>query len=222
MAKSRDYIPHADADLLVFSKNLYIYALEKCKTWGVPSPKEILETDVDVFETALTTFNDPNHGKIDTANKNTAKHALIRGLRIYIQAFVARNPHVSSKDKEHMQLPLRDNTPTVHPIPDVRPEAEAVPSGKGMHTVTAINPRLHTKTKPERVSAVAYARRIRGQTESVLKAEDMPSEIQSRAVKVFRYEEEDYGKVVHYAVAYVNASGKRGPWSNVVSLIISG
>jgi hypothetical protein len=50
----------------------------------------------------------------------------------------------------------------------------------------------------------------------------MPSEFQTSTVKDFQYSQEDYGKTVDYAAAYENSSGKRGPWSNVVSLLIIG
>jgi hypothetical protein len=49
----------------------------------------------------------------------------------------------------------------------------------------------------------------------------MPSEFQTGAVKDFQWGEEDYGKVVDYACAYENEGGKRGPWSDVASLIIT-
>ncbi len=222
MAQSRDYIPNSDADLAVFAKNLCDYALANCKRWGVPSPKEMLEVQIAAFETALAAFNNPNHGKVDTANKNNAKSSLTRALRTYIQGFIARNPGVTDEDKEKMSLPLRDRTPSAHPVPDVRPEAASVPSGKGMHTVTVINPRTKNKEKPELVTGVAFARRIRKQDDPVSLADDMPSAFQASTVKAFQYTEADYGKVVDYAAAYENGSGKRGPWSNVTSLLISG
>jgi hypothetical protein len=50
----------------------------------------------------------------------------------------------------------------------------------------------------------------------------MPSDFQTAAVKLYQYPEADYGKVADYATAYENSTGKRGPWSNVTSLLISG
>ena len=70
-----------------------------------------------------------------------------------------------------------------------------VTSGKGRHAVTALNPRTGSKQKPPFVKGVAFAHRVRGA--------------------------EVYGKVADYACAYENEGGKRGPWSDVVSLLIS-
>jgi hypothetical protein len=50
----------------------------------------------------------------------------------------------------------------------------------------------------------------------------MPSDYQAGTSRTFHYAEADYGKVADYAAAYENSTGQRGPWSNVVSLLISG
>jgi hypothetical protein len=53
------------------------------------------------------------------------------------------------------------------------------------------------------------------------KAEEMPSVFQTGAVRDFQWGEDMYGKVVDYACVYENEDGKRGPWSDVTSLIVS-
>jgi hypothetical protein len=222
MPTKHDYVPSQDGELLTFAKNLYAYALVNYARWSVPSPQAMLEAPITAFETALAVFSNPNHGKVDTLNKNEAKAALTHGLRAYVQGFVARNPGVTDEDKEKMALPLRDTMPTQHPVPDVRPETEAEPSGRGKHTVTAINPHTRTKEKPPLVAGAAFACRVRAPEEPKLHAEDMPSEFQAGAVKVYQWAEADYGKMADYATAYENSTGKRGPWSNVTSLLISG
>jgi hypothetical protein len=85
-----------------------------------------------------------------------------------------------------------------------------------------VNPHTQSKDKPHLVSGVSYAKRVRRPEEPKSRAEDMPSDYQAGAVRVFQYTEDDYGKVADYATAYENASGQRGPWSNVISLLISG
>jgi hypothetical protein len=221
MPKNRDYIPWKSADLLLFASTLYAYALLNFVRWNVPSPQSILEALIGTFETALAAYQNPNHGKIDTLNKNNAQKALIHGLRTYIQGFLMKNPAVTDEDKEKMGLPLRDDKHTSHPIPDVKPVLEAVPSGKGKHTVKAINSITGTKQKPEYVTGVAFAYRLRDVGEPMAQAKDMPSQYQTSVVKDFQWEEEFYGKACDYACAYEADGGKRGPWSDVVSLIVT-
>jgi hypothetical protein len=221
MARNHDYIPLSDEGLLPFAQNLYAYALANHVRWGVPSPQPTLEAPIAAFGAALAVYQDPNHGKIDTLNKNEAKKVLIAALRTYIQGFIARNPGVTDQDKERMSLPLRDTTPSPHPAPDLKPETEAVPWGKGKHRVTAVNPQTESKRKPSLVKGVAFAHRVREPGEPRARAEDMPSEFQSGTVRDFQWPEEAYGKVCDYATVYENEGGKRGAWSDVVSLIIA-
>jgi hypothetical protein len=217
-----DYIPSIEGELLPFAQTLYAYALVNYARWNVLGPQVALDGAITAFETAFTAFQQPNHGKVDTLAKNEAKDALVHALRVYVQGYVARNPAVTDEDKERMGLPLRDPTPTPHPVPDLRPETEAVPSGTGAHRVSAVNPHTRTIDKPPLVAGVAYARRVRGVEEPVSRAEDMPSDYQAGTSRTFQYAEADYGKVADYATAYENSTGQRGPWSNVTSLLISG
>ncbi|MDR0600019.1 MAG: hypothetical protein LBG84_08070 [Treponema sp.] len=221
MAQNHDYIPYRDPDLLAFAKNLYAYALANAARWSAPSPQAALEALIAAFETALTAYQSPNHGKIDTFNKNEAKKALVSGLRTYIQGFIMRNPNVTNGDKENMNLPIRDSEPSPHPVPDITPLTEAAPSGSRKHTVTAINPATGTKQKPPLVRGVAFARRVRDADAPPSRADDMPSDFQSGAARDFQYTEADLGRVVDYATAYENEGAQRGPWSNVVSVIIA-
>jgi hypothetical protein len=217
-----DYIPSTEDRLLPFAKTLYAYALANSAGWNAPSPKPMLDELITAFEAALSVYQAPNHGKVDTLAKNDAKAALVHALRVYVQGYIARNPAVSDEDKEAMGLPLRDTTPTPHPAPELRPDVDAEPEGKGAHRVTAVNPHSQNKDKPPLVSGVSFARHIRGADEPKLRAEDMPSDYQTGTSRAYNYAESDYGKVADYAAAYENATGARGPWSNVVSLIISG
>lgn len=205
----------------MFAKNIYAYILANFARWAIPSPQTFLESLVSVFEAALTIYQNPNHGKVDTLNKNKAKEALIHGLRTYIQGFLMRNPAVTDEDKEKMSLPLRDTKQTTHPIPTVKPAVEAIPVGKGKHRVTALNPTSGSKQKPDYVSGVAFAYRLRSADEPAALAKDMPSEYQTSVVKDIQWDESDYGKICDYACAYEAEGGKRGPWSDVVSLIVT-
>lgn len=221
MAQTHDYIPKTDSELLQFAKTLYAYALANYARWGVPSPQTSLEALITAFETALTAFQNPNHGKVDTLAKNEAKAVLVHALRTYIQAYIARNPSVTDDDRERMSLPIRDTTPSPHPVPDIKPEVEAEPAGKGKHTVTAMNPQAGNKQKPPLVKGVAFAHRVRSAEEPRARADDMPSKFQAGTARDFQWGEELYGKVCDYACAYENGTGDRSPWSDVASLIIS-
>jgi hypothetical protein len=222
MGKHNDYIPYKDADILQFTKTFYGYALANYTRWGIPSPQVPLDSRLTAFEDAMGAFQLPNHGKVDTLAKNESREALTHALRTYIQGFIARNPSVTDGDKENMGLPLRDSTPTPHGPPEVKPVIEAAPTASGAHKVTAANPLAPNKEKPDYAAGVAFACHLRAPDEPPREAADMPSEYQTGKTKLFQYTEADFGKVADYAAAYENNTGKRGPWSNVVSIIVSG
>ena len=124
-------------------------------------------------------------------------------------------------DRAAMNIPNRDVIPTPHPVPPVKPVAEGKPSGRGRHTVTAINPLTDSKKKPGLVSGVAFASRKRLPADPVSAAADMPSVYQISPSRDFQWEEADYNQVVDYAVAYENEHGGRGAWSDVITLVIT-
>jgi hypothetical protein len=221
MTKYHDYIPKNDAQLAVFARRLYDYAMIHASRWGVPSPEELVKEYLVVFEKAMEAFSDANHGKVDTSNKNNAKTALVRQLRMYIQGLIVRNTKVTDEDKGQMGLPLRDTKPTVQPVPSVRPYVTAVSIGLGGHKIIAMNSDTAGKRKPAFVTSVAFACRKRRSDEPVSRSNDMPSDTQTNVEKIFMYTESDYGMVVDYAAAYVNSTGKKGPWSEVASLVIA-
>jgi hypothetical protein len=70
------------------------------------------------------------------------------------------------------------------------------------------------------VKGVAFAARLRGAGDPVNRAGDMPSFFQQGAFRDFQWTEADYGKIADYACAYENEGGNRGPWSDVVSVIV--
>jgi hypothetical protein len=221
MSSKKDYVPYQDDALLTFAKTFYAYAFAHFSQWGIPSPKNPIEDDISNYEGMLLAYKEPNHGKVDTLNKNEAKKTLSASLRTYIQGYVARNPKVGDEDREQMGLPLRDTTPTPHPVPDKTPVTEAVPSGVRRHTVTAVNPDTGDRHKPPFVKGVAFAHRIREADAPKSRADDMPSIFQAGTERAFQWDEADYGKTCDYATAYENEGGKRGPWSDVVSAIVA-
>jgi hypothetical protein len=221
MAHNHDYIPLSDDALLSFAKTFYAYAFAHFSQWGIPGPQNPIKDDIDTFESMLGAYKEPNHGKVDTLNKNEAKKTLKADLRTYIQGYIARNPKVLPEDREQLGLPLRDTQPTPHPVPAQKPDTEAEPWGKGRHRVTAVNPETGDKKKPPLVKGVAFAHRVRDADAPKSRADDMPSEFQTGTERSFQWTEADYGRLADYATAYENEGGKRGPWSDVVSVIIA-
>jgi hypothetical protein len=222
-----DYLSLDDAGFDVFLQNLISYV--EAKTSGLPPAwTHIPSGEVGALSDALDLWYTPYaktlvpHTPVNTLAKNEAKKAAKLVIRSFVNRFLREDwAMVTDMDRDAIGVPTRDKIPTPHPEPAVKPELDAAPSGQGKHTVTAINPQSQNKKKPARVKGVAFAHKLRSADEPKARAEDMPSVFHVSAVKDFQWPEEDYGKVVDYAVAYENEGGKRGPWSNVASVIIA-
>jgi hypothetical protein len=221
-----DYLDLTDAAFDAFFTRLNQYLAQKC---AAPSPEwtHIPAAERDKLTACYTAWNtaylptlDP-HTKVETLAKNDAKNAAKAAVRPFVNRYLREDcPEVQDTDRAFLGIPNKDTIPTHHPAPTLKPEADAVPAGKGKHRVTALNPETDAKKKPPLVKGVAFAHHIRSADETQPRAEDMPSDFQMGTTREYQWPQEDYGKIADYACAYENAGGKRGPWSDVVSLII--
>ncbi|MDR3312080.1 MAG: hypothetical protein LBS64_02985 [Spirochaetaceae bacterium] len=222
-----DYLSLDDAGFDVFFQNLTNYV--DAKTSGAPPAwPHIPPEEAEALKEAFPRWHEPYlktlvpHTPVDTRAKNEAKDAAKKVIRPFVNRFLREDWEVvTDMDRDAMGVPTRDKIPTAHPEPAVKPEIDAAPSGQGKHTVTAINPQTQNKRKPALVKGVAFAHKVRLPAEPKARADDMPSVFQAPAVKNFQWGEADYGKVADYAAAYENEGGKRGPWSDVASVIIA-
>lgn len=164
----------------------------------------------------------PTRSKVDVKARIEARKRTEPALRNFCQRFFYTCPDiVSDAQLEAMDLRPYNKSRAPHAIPSTIPVAEAAPVASRTHTVTALNPETKDKRKPAQVAGVAFAHRVRSPDAPISDAADMPSVVQSAAVRDFQYEQHQIGMAADYACAYKNASGKRGPWSDVVSLIIA-
>jgi hypothetical protein len=222
---STDYVPVKDADFDGWFNNLIDYV--DTKTSGTPPawpniPGEAAGKLIDAYQPWHTAFVKMQgaHTKVDTEVKNEKRKSAESIIRPFVKQYL-HFPPVTDADRTAMGIPNWDTTSTNHPVPAVKPDIDAEPSGKGKHTVTAINPQTQNKKKPALVKGVAFAHKVRLSAEPKADPKDMASDFQAAAVKNFQWGEENYGKVADYAAAYENAGGKRGPWSDVASVIIA-
>jgi hypothetical protein len=164
----------------------------------------------------------PARSKIDVEERVEARKRNEPALRNFCQRFFYACPDlVTDAQLEAMNLRRYDKNRTPHGIPSAIPVVEAAPTARRTHRVTALNPQTNDKKKPDMVAGVAFASRVRSPDKPVSDSADMPSVFQAGAAREFQYEQRQIGMVADYACAYENEGGKRGEWSNVVSLIIA-
>jgi hypothetical protein len=222
-----DYLNLPDSDFDHFLNNLIQYAAQKCGG-GTPEwthiPAAARQELADVYAAWHSAYEKTlvPHSRVDTEAKNEAKTAAKEKVRPFVNIYLREDQSaVTDMDRTAMSVPNKDKVPSAHPVPDVKPNTEASPSGKGRHTVRAVNPLTGDHRRPDLVKGVSFAHRKRKPGDPKNAANDMPSEFQTKTTRDFQWAEEDYGMVCDYATAYENEGGKRGPWSDVVSVIIA-
>jgi len=212
-----DWLPRPMASIIKMANDWLKVLDVKATAWGVPAQAV---SDLSAAAAKLELEESPDDTPVITAGCKAAFGVLTALMRDMKRRYFLAPPLVES-DFISLSLAAHDKKPTPHPVPSVKPDTDAAPSGKGQHTVTAINPETEDKKKPDLVTGVAFASRVRNAGDPAARAEDMPSVYQARTVRVFQYPEEDCGKVADYATAYEAGAGKRGPWSDVVSVFIA-
>jgi hypothetical protein len=178
----------------------------------------------DLTEDAETALAAVNNESTKTPVAVAQCKAAFKALEAFMRDVKRRHffsPPLTDADWTALGLRGPDTTPTPHPTPALKPVCDAEPSGKGRHRVTVINPETGDRKKPALVKGVAFAHRVRDADSPKSRADDMPSEFQAGTERPFQWDEADYGRVADYAAAYENEGGKRGPWSDVVSVIIA-
>ena len=103
----KDYIPRSDAQFIVWAEKLMEISAENYDAWSIAPHEDVIGNTVAVFKTKYARMSDPNHGKIDTSQKNAA-----------------RNPKVTDIDREYMGLNVYSTTISTVPPPAIPVEFE--------------------------------------------------------------------------------------------------
>jgi len=217
---SSDWLPGTRAKIIEMCDTWVSVLATKASAWGVPGTDV---TDLLALRVSATTLlaqaDSPQRTPVIVAQCREAFDELKSAMRRMKQAYF-HQPPLTDADFISLGLPPPDKEPTPHPAPTVRPDIEAVPSGRGKHTVRALDPATGKPKRPDLVRTVAFACRVREADEAPAPAGDMPSISRTQAEKDYQFTDADAGKVADYAVAYESGPEKRGPWSIVVSLTI--
>jgi hypothetical protein len=217
-----DWLPHWREITLAMAKDWSPVLNGRKASWNVADAliSELGDLTEDAENALAAVNNESTKTPVAVARCRTA----FRALEAFMRDLKKRHffsPPLTDADRTALGLRGPDTTPTPHPTPGLKPDTEAEPWGKGRHRVTALNPETHNKKKPPLVKGVAFAYHVRDADAPKQAAADMPSVFQAGTERSFQWTEADYGRVADYAAAYENEGGKRGPWSDVVSVIIA-
>ena len=216
-----DFIPSNADKLAHWAQNISEYITPARATkWGIPptTMTELREVKLVNFlnaQNALT--NDSSRGMI--AHRNETKSELVTLLRLIIR-FYLRRPEVDDTDLIAMGIPPIDRIRTPRIV--VTEEVDFVIHIHGIRRIIVDFWQKgveHSKSKPRGYSGAELIWNIGKERPN--EAKDFSRyTIASRRPFTIDFTEEDRGKTVWVALAWLNGRGIRGEWSEFKSAII--
>ena len=221
MSKRTDYLPSNDKAFLIWIKSIVAYANLNFERWRIGKPSDELIALIDDFEAKLQKMDDPNHGSVDTREKNDARHTLEKNARGFVQGYIAKNPMVTNVDKESMGLPIYDTTPT----------QVSIPIGQAVVSVEYLGGQVlqlyisHVNSTPfddkANYGCKIYYDVFADSDTQPTSGENLTRHTFTRRKKeVIRFTPSDVKKTAYFCIRYENSKGKSGPWGPMVSAII--
>jgi hypothetical protein len=215
-----DYIPRAETAFLDWATALVDYAAGHLADFKLEpadlAPVQALLAD---YRAKFAAAANPNHGKVDVFEKNTARNAFRAALRLFVKARLAYNPAVADTDRGNMDLPLRKKTRTPVPSPEIYPEAEIDSSVIRRLTIRFKDAGRKTRGKPQGILGAEIRWGIRAEP---------PASVEELAASAFAtttphtcvFSEKQRGQKAYFCLCWKNTKGERGPWGEIINGII--
>ena len=216
-----NYIPTSDAGLVDRGEKVYTRADERHTEWGVIPAGEVRKGRLAEFKTKVELCKQATSSRVDISVKNELKVVVKKDIREYVQGYVARNPLVTTEDREIMGLPIYDRTPT----------SVGLPQGQATAMMTYIGGqilRLHIKhmvgtpaDKKANYGCKIYYGVFADSDKQPVTGEDLTKQIFTRRKKEdFTFSPTDVKKTAYFCIRYENSKGQAGAWGPMISALI--
>jgi hypothetical protein len=217
----KDFVPDKDDRFHDWADILCDYISMMMPQWNIPFT---VFADIDVshiaFNLAYDLAKNPNHGKSDTHNKNTARADFEKKLREFLKEYITYNHLVTNSDRDKMGLPIHNNPkPKPSPIPITFPIMEFVTSVIRQIIIHFRDQNSKSKAKPFGVHGAEIRWAILD--EPPVDVEDIVNSVFcTNSPQTLVFKEHERGKRVYLCIRWENTRGEKGPWSPIESVII--
>ncbi|MDR2447343.1 MAG: hypothetical protein LBD58_08685 [Treponema sp.] len=212
--------PQADEAFLIWSRNFVALVIANAATWNIPqSEAAALQTLLADYDAKLDAAKAGNRGKADVAEKNAAKEALMHKERMVTKLYIAWNLAVSDAQREVIGATVHDGVRTSIPAPKTRPEFS-------FKVADIMRIQIDFRDQGSASRAIPY-----GCNGAVFcyTAADAPvsdykllvnSALLTHSPWTLNLPPEAEGKTLSGAMMWQNEKGEKGPWSEILSVII--
>ena len=218
-----DYIPIADSAFKDWVKIFAEYINVNFVTLGLTVDQN---TALQTFSAAWEAAYDAHVAEQATASSITQqKDAARKDLKKYARELtnlMQSSSATTNEQKAALQITIPKTTKTPSPVPATRPVGIVDNSNRLEHKIKFFDEETpNSIKKPEGVRACEIWHKIDGpppvdESEVTYVASD------TRTPYIVHYDGADAGKMAHYMLRWINTRNEHGPWSETVSVTISG
>jgi hypothetical protein len=173
----------------------------------------------------MTVMANPNHGKVDTLRKNRAKEELIKNMRTYIQAYLAKNPKITDAERKEMGITIQDKISSPIGAPTLQVTANMDFPGKGLVRISKIKPLGDTSDKRSEYGVRIHFGVLDKDSDvrsfiinkEPKTGDDLPYSVFTRK-KTYSFDlTGNSGKMLYFCMRFENSKGEVGPWGNIIA-----
>jgi hypothetical protein len=216
----KDYIPGADHAFLSWSTGFLTNLTPLVAQLKLPQDiTAALTTQRQAFANKLTIAdNEGTRTKVTVKEKNDARTLFEGNIRQTVKEYLTNNHLMTDAIRDLLGLPIPDTKPTPAPAATTYPWTKAL---------TAVIREVGfdygssetSKAKPAGQHGMELASVI-ADTKPAEVDELIHSSFSTHTPLVLNFKESERGKTLWYAVRWENTRGIKGPWSEIMSVVI--
>jgi hypothetical protein len=222
MARYKDYIPENEKDFVPWSTNYMLNLTALVSTIKVP-PEAVSALGAlynDFEEKYNIAENETTRNKLTVAAKNAALKKLKAGIRQMTKEYIISNHLVTDEQLLQLGLPIHDKKPTPVPTPTSRVVAEAKVIGPGEIDFHIRDEGAgKSLAKPHGVTGCEGGFLI-SDTEPANWDDLVHSVYTTTSVLKLQFPNDQRGKRLWIAFRWENTRGEKGPWCEIMNVII--
>jgi hypothetical protein len=216
-------MPHNDVVFNVWQGNFVTNVDANATPWGVPATKV---TELKGNQTAWTTVygkvsNWSNTTPTDRLAKKSEKKTYTKYMRGFVKEFLINNSKLTDSDRELLGLTVKSETRTPVAVPVSYPTGKVDVSVNHQHSIHFKDSKTGAKAKPEGVYGAEIWTKVGGEAPKA-DADYTYLDVCTKTPYLAIYEVADVAKNIYYRMRWINTRGKHGPWSTVISGIVTG
>jgi hypothetical protein len=223
--KQPDYIPRRDFLFLAWAKNYHTVCGQSAAAWNLPEQRLLdMGAGITSLGDVLDICYSEHRTKADTAVKNGQRTFLEAECRAFNREFTQYSSLVTDDDRVRLQIPVHNILRCRIPVPEDAPlfllylTRTHLQLGLTVMGASGAEPHIPYGMNG---AAIYYAIRGPGETPPSSGKELVEWGITSRARSIIKgFSSHDEGKRVYIALRWENWRGERGPYSDMVNIVL--